>query len=161
MEFYEILSVAIPAIVFVGFQFPTGWNSTISCVCRHLSKPGFQFPTGWNSTLVALGPLNVLRVSIPNGMEFYSNAITKEQAKTESFNSQRDGILHFIFLFAIQYIMFQFPTGWNSTETSAGQKNAIARFNSQRDGILPQHHLKFKQSYGVSIPNGMEFYPAK
>ena len=32
------------------------------------------------------------------------------------------------------------------------------RFNSQRDGILPNTLKVFAMKKGVSIPNGMEFY---
>ena len=34
------------------FQFPTGWNSTLSAVFKKLEIALFQFPTGWNSTIV-------------------------------------------------------------------------------------------------------------
>ncbi len=55
-------------------------------------------------------------VSIPNGMEFYLAAeLVRDGAK-----------------------LFQFPTGWNST---------------QMRGLVPNRCAK------VSIPNGMEFYP--
>ena len=54
------------------FQFPTGWNSTlIACDIRRRERR-FQFPTGWNSTFLFRWGRALLRVSIPNGMEFYS-----------------------------------------------------------------------------------------
>ena len=56
-----------------GFQFPTGWNSTLSFRDVFVEACWFQFPTGWNSTVIGhffaiIAPV----VSIPNGMEFYS-----------------------------------------------------------------------------------------
>ena len=97
----------------------------------------FQFPTGWNSTKSYLWRCDM----------------------TESFNSQRDGILHYIKFWKVninsrfnsqrdgilQYLVqrhnlfgeFQFPTGWNST----GHLCLCGRYRR------------------VSIPNGMEFYP--
>ena len=77
-----------------------------------------------------------IRVSIPNGMEFYDVKGGRAVA-IASFNSQRDGIL---------------------------QKNIISCvcekrcFNSQRDGILLSRIHKLVKVMIVSIPNGMEFY---
>ena len=74
---------------------------------------------------------------------------------------------------------FQFPTGWNSTESDLSNFSYNIGFNSQRDGILPKHRRNFQvrsrfnsqrdgilrylwkewsSSTFVSIPNGMEFY---
>ena len=76
-------------------------------------------------------------VSIPNGMEFYTSFTKPILAVGLSFNSQRDGILLLsIILKILQYLMFQFPTGWNSTYFG---KN-------------------LEMGNDVSIPNGMEFY---
>ncbi len=33
---------------------------------------------------------------------------------------------------------FQFPTGWNSTQTQYLRRVSALSFNSQRDGILPE-----------------------
>ena len=55
------------------------------------------------------------RVSIPNGMEFYNMLLLTAMDTIDSFNSQRDGILH------------------NQSYQRAYTYN---RFNSQRDGIL-------------------------
>ena len=121
--------------------------------------PEFQFPTGWNSThwkeWLQVGGLGV---SIPNGMEFYAwthsmgDSCKMFQFPTgwnstvlignltrdiERFNSQRDGILHFLgWRQKCRICPFQFPTGWNSTE-------------SCEYSIYPSV---------VSIPNGMKFY---
>jgi len=76
--------------------------------------------------------------------------------------------------------LFQFPTGWNSTETRPqsriyphpvsipngmefyAQKGKTffypERFNSQRDGILLSKKAWQSTIFLVSIPNGMEFY---
>ena len=121
----------------------------------------FQFPTGWNSTRSSARARKFVKVSIPNGMEFY-DAPALYKAGTPKF---------------------QFPTGWNSTTISNlrfgilkgvsipngmefylglwclyAQENE--RFNSQRDGILPRLSIRSAPSLRVSIPNGMEFYGA-
>ena len=41
----------------------------------------FQFPTGWNSTFGVKKGLGLLRVSIPNGMEFYGDPSTRLPGK--------------------------------------------------------------------------------
>ena len=122
----------------MGFQFPTGWNSTLFESAEFLSKVSFQFPTGWNSTFWRGELRQQARVSIPNGMEFYSGRknsfdpivrfqfptgwnstldLCREVVKSLfCFNSQRDGILlAILILFGIILVRFQFPTGWNST----------------------------------------------
>ncbi len=49
--------------------------------------------------------------------------------------------------------------GWNSTAQDAADQGGAARFNSQRDGILPRGAQQPLASLSeVSIPNGMEFY---
>ena len=74
----------------------------------------FQFPTGWNSTRYISVVSFPCRVSIPNGMEFYDIKIPPEDSE-KSFNSQWDGILLNIKTKGKFLLMFQFPTGWNST----------------------------------------------
>ena len=98
------------------FQFPTGWNSTDGIDQFISNVKGFQFPTGWNSTSNSLlTSVRVEKVSIPNGMEFYFQMLREEKDQRK----------------------FQFPTGWNSTQAPF-LKFAPKRhsFNSQRDGIL-------------------------
>ena len=104
------------------------------------SQSEFQFPTGWNSTKhITKQQAISIRVSIPNGMEFYENLQRRVLRPAKPF---------------------QFPTGWNSTWTAlalwasslkvsipngmefyaaalASISASIACFNSQRDGILP------------------------
>ena len=103
-------------------------------------------------------------VSIPNGMEFYILRFLQYLSSSSSFNSQRDGILHFAtFLFhqirrvsipngmefysctparSCATSQFQFPTGWNSTMTADLAFAIGGSFNSQRDGILlPPTHI--------------------
>ena len=54
------------------FQFPMGWNSTVSKELRDTEVLPFQFPMGWNSTVaMKIEGLDTI-VSIPNGMEFYA-----------------------------------------------------------------------------------------
>ena len=81
------------SLSYVWFQFPTGWNSTIVDGVSEHCQYTFQFPTGWNST-----------IGSPIGAPYLG-----------SFNSQRDGILH-----------------WFEKEDELD----LERFNSQRDGIL-------------------------
>ena len=96
-------------------------------------------------------------VSIPNGMEFYCRFCTPRSNHSRCFNSQRDGILLKFDYFIWTLQMFQFPTGWNSTNLLFDWKQIlefqfptgwnstfaflrflvpIIGFNSQRDGIL-------------------------
>ena len=76
------------------------------------------------------------------------------------FNSQRDGILPYPLLAKMQGIEFQFPTGWNST------KLPLATDTRKRIQVSIPNGMKF-YSYSfypllpktpVSIPNGMKFY---
>ena len=120
------------------FQFPTGWNSTRSYRDCNVFSYGFQFPTGWNSTS-KYAPCIFRRASFNSQRD----GILREIELTapllwSSFNSQRDGILHRWRRCLLDKLLFQFPTGWNST-----------RFWFLLPQI-PRH---------VSIPNGMEFYP--
>ena len=140
----------------------------------------FQFPTGWNSTETEfLSEVEGVKVSIPNGMEFYITSIPS----------------------SFLPLLFQFPTGWNSTLVPCSTRSlsrvsipngmefysAMSRvrdlqkcfnsqrdgilhaykivlekikncFNSQRDGILHNFALGIFKTSKVSIPNGMEFY---
>ena len=154
MEFY-VKKKAVRVVV-QSFQFPTGWNSTRRNTAKSprkdVSIPNgmefysglysideneeeFQFPTGWNSTIAFWSATTPNCVSIPNGMEFYWKHTARSLLRLR-FNSQRDGILRYA---SNQYLaekLFQFPTGWNSTE----------RARSETLGGR------------VSIPNGMEFY---
>ena len=76
-----------------GFQFPTGWNSTLILSYKPSRALSFQFPTGWNSTVSEAGAgssagcFNSQRDGI----------LLKERqlpaSAIYSFNSQRDGIL--------------------------------------------------------------------
>ena len=77
-----------------------------------------------------------VRVSIPNGMEFYAR-VRYLSLRSARFNSQRDGIL---------------LKPWIALSVYSRS------FNSQRDGILPKNGLWRLRQLPVSIPNGMEFY---
>ena len=102
--------------------------------------------------------LSNILVSIPNGMEFY--IFKKETYPHEKrFNSQRDGILLcFCCLYYSTSLLFQFPTGWNSTELCHLPNNKLCEFqfptgwNSTLVRNIPPLCDR------VSIPNGMEFY---
>ena len=113
--------------------------SPFSCVAW------FQFPTGWNSTLSRIAFSTSFRVSIPNGMEFYRSR--REKLCRLRCVSIPNGMEFYIyrFKFALAENKFQFPTGWNSTLRSANIQKYNWRFNSQRDGILRWNHsLKSK-----------------
>ena len=55
-------------------------------------------------------------------------------------------------------LLFQFPTGWNSTVGLKITVFPVICFNSQRDGILRYSGKNLEMRMSVSIPNGMEFY---
>ena len=96
MEFYHATAKFLSRSA--GFQFPTGWNSTSEAGSGIKSLCSFQFPTGWNSTKSSRHfSVWSHSVSIPNGMEFYSNTGVSS-VTGKGFNSQRDGILLFSYL---------------------------------------------------------------
>ena len=125
------------ATLFAKFQFPTGWNSTVSFKplfsssslvsipngmkfynstrSRFGESTPFQFPTGWNST---------------ETYRWFASAFSR-------FNSQRDEIL---LIAVISYVRF------------------VSGFNSQRDEILLFCQIWRESKDNVSIPNGMKFY---
>ena len=119
-------------------------------------------------------------VSIPNGMKFYANS-PRSLSAMFCFNSQRDEILQGRNVLERAMLeLFQFPTGWNSTEIVDGfHRYTTMRFNSQRDEILPMavcrpasaktfqfptgwnstnRYFSSSEKPKVSIPNGMKFY---
>ncbi len=133
MEFYVWVKNVIPQSP--KFQFPTGWNSTLrpnlAAVRQRVSIPnGMEFYSFLYSSHSGLSC-----VSIPNGMEFYLGVMA-EVGLSEGFNSQRDGILPYRVASPLPRCEFQFPTGWNSTRFVPVLPQACYRFNSQRDGIL-------------------------
>ena len=153
------------AIREITFQFPTGWNSTNLCVTISFAVFMFQFPTGWNSTTAFVVRFVMTSVSIPNGMEFYG-ATRRSIALFSCFNSQRDGILPYMGFNTLELkgvsipngmefyhqeftadrrrSVFQFPTGWNSTQIRAHAELILSCFNSQRDGILQKLFPSFR-----------------
>jgi len=90
----------------------------------HLKCSGRSFNSQHDGILFTpLAPMLRLRkVSIPNGMEFYIVAFGP----------------------TLNIILFQFPTGWNSTRSGAARKHEPTSFNSQRDGILPGRKNSFE-----------------
>ena len=136
MEFYPsfLTSTVFPAT----FQFPTGWNSTFSFRDVFVEACWFQFPTGWNSTQAQPKEAAKSKVSIPNGMEFYTK----------------------YFLVFDNDILFQFPTGWNSTYWVELGLSEADLFQFPTGWNSTQKFLtELLLSAKVSIPNGMEFYP--
>ena len=118
-----------------------------SIIVRSTHISLFQFPTGWNSTLFVCRRAPNPVVSIPNGMEFYALWVSVARCSLSGFNSQRDGILPQWVLCALCHKLFQFPTGWNSTNSFWHIEN-LSCFNSQRDGILREMAIpkKYEQS---------------
>ena len=77
-----------------------------------------------------------IKVSIPNGMEFYSIGYYIARGVT-SFNSQRDGILLFFKFNLSKYDVVSIPNGMEFYFGSFFKMSeAEICFNSQRDGIL-------------------------
>ena len=120
------------------FQFPTGWNSTVSSRKRLLRAQIVSIPNGMEFYFARSDyRKNRALVSIPNGMEFYRipkkddifpfrfnsqrdgillKIVKNILAKLHGFNSQRDGILRSQRRHkGDAYKLFQFPAGWNST----------------------------------------------
>ena len=135
-----ILLVLIEIAMFSLMGFNSQRDGILRChrLCRAQTSREFQFPTGWNSTS-KYAPCIFRRASFNSQRD----GILREIELTapllwSSFNSQRDGILHRWRRCLLDKLLFQFPTGWNST-----------RFWFLLPQI-PRH---------VSIPNGMEFYP--
>ena len=114
MEFYGLYS-GLQQQKVAKFQFPTGWNSTISPENWSIILSGFNSQRDGILRLSdSLLPRNSY-VSIPNGMEFYQGCRLYRRL-FRCFNSQRDGILLFSFRSdLLKFPLFQFPTGWNST----------------------------------------------
>ena len=76
------------------------------------------------------------KVSIPNGMKFYPSYQFNKNL-LHCFNSQRDEILHdYCENIRGEDAEFQFPTGWNSTVYIKVKEIDSNGFNSQRDEIL-------------------------
>ena len=97
---------------------------------------GFQFPTGWNSTLgIITCPIVIFRFNSQRD-GILPGAAAFEMSAEDRFNSQRDGILRKQIQTCKNRLEFQFPTGWNSTVSTPRPLSAPRSFNSQRDGIL-------------------------
>ena len=121
------------------FQFPTGWNSTPGEV---IEKYNFQvsIPNGMEFYLSQLFSIRIQRASfnsqrdgiLPKQISEYKNGRLSFNSQRDgillvvassfkliisSFNSQRDGILPSEKLSTKSFKdLFQFPTGWNSTQ---------------------------------------------
>ena len=99
----------------------------------------------------------VFPVSIPNRMEFYLISDWTFEKPLPCFNSQRDGILLTMKSMRISNLLFQFPTGWNSTISTIF--SSLCFLVSIPNGM--EFYTPFcwsRLSTPVSIPNGMEFY---
>ena len=139
------------------FQFPTGWNSTIGFAANIYASYEFQFPTGWNSTIGFSKSKPFCKFQFPTGWN--STMGGKPWRMVEfCFNSQRDEILRWDLKYLEDFLavsipngmkfyqnrefyppscqLFQFPTGWNSTNAKEAFLDVPLSFNSQRDEIL-------------------------
>ena len=76
------------------------------------------------------------KVSIPNGMEFYPRRRWLG-CRCLGFNSQRDGILHYLIRVVVRVISVSIPNGME---------------------FYRKFLLGIVRNFSVSIPNGMEFY---
>ena len=93
-------------------------------------------------------------------MEFYS-CPPRTTHGNNCFNSQRDGILPEIVLWADDRTSFNSQRDGILLYHNFKEKYNFIGFNSQRDEILPETISKLSGINIVSIPNGMEFYPAQ
>ena len=100
----------------MGVSIPNGMEFYQDYSARDIRRVEFQFPTGWNSTFLGASnsPMSPL-VSIPNGMEFYFEL--PPALKRKHYVSIPNGMEFYAALLAnsIGSLVFQFPTGWNST----------------------------------------------
>ena len=201
MKFYFKSSTL--KLYFLAFQFPMGWNSTRPVhpaknitksfnsqwdeILQYLKQYAisvfvkFQFPMGWNSTSKQQLIKNLIMVSIPNGMKFYSQGLwgmdQNEEVSipngmksyifspflsmTKSIVSIPNGMKFYrIFCVILSIVMkFQFPMGWNSTRIAPLFLFSELKFqfpmgwNSTR--LVPCSTRSLSR---VSIPNGMKFY---
>ena len=120
------------------FQFPTGWNSTGYRISLQIEYSPFQFPTGWNSTIAQHNRSLFLRqVSIPNGMEFYQSA--SGYAKSTRSVSIPNGMEFYqgiIPIVAFGLTCFNSQRDGILLDFLEWIIHHIYCFNSQRDGIL-------------------------
>ena len=110
MEFYSIS--ALSSAFSFSFQFPTGWNSTVYKLSGNRILGGFNSQRdGILPNLSALISMELKRVSIPNGMEFYGAVLRIGAGVRQSFNSQRDGILHYSTNINSNFFSVSIPNG--------------------------------------------------
>ena len=149
----------IVLLISLSFQFPTGWNSTLSFQCRATAETCFNSQRD-GILRPALAKLErIYIVSIPNGMEFYArNRKVVIRFRAFQFPTGWNSTQPRFLLMPISSSTFQFPTGWNSTKNRRKKREKVASFNSQRDGILQISSKRIHNEKRVSIPNGMEFY---
>ena len=119
-------------------SIPNGMEFYIAGMRRKNSKAKFQFPTGWNSTIFVEKGGEAKRRFNSQRDGILLKVKVSQRFNLKCFNSQRDGILP---ANAIDIkppkAKFQFPTGWNSTQS---------------------RRVCYYYAAPVSIPNGMEFY---
>ena len=127
----------------ISFQFPTGWNSTNlssnTATADTVSIPnGMEFYRSKSFAMMRRLRFNSQRDGILPFFTFFlcTQASFNSQRDgilhknlfhwillEQGFNSQRDGILHCHIVAFIPSKLFQFPTGWNSTEIASLVQN--------------------------------------
>ena len=133
MEFYTSATKQIPC----GYCFNSQRDGILRGQASLKDEKGERFNSQRDGILrdARLVATHIHLVSIPNGMEFYKLCLIF-RLRRNGFNSQRDGILQDNGVKELTEMLFQFPTGWNSTK----------------------EQIWFGLFIFVSIPNGMEFY---
>ena len=95
-----------------------------------------------------------MRVSIPNGMEFYLTAISFFIKPVSRFNSQRDGILLNSAALTAGLAIVSIPNGMEFYSINEAMKALERRFNSQRDGILRASNRRKRWTVWFQFPTG-------
>ena len=145
MEFYPKLSK-------VSFLKATCFNSQRDGILRsslfNIVRAGnVSIPNGMEFYSNSIFLWNSLRlVSIPNGMEFYKTCITA--VEMNAIVSIPNGMEFYFNRYesSSDLLVFQFPTGWNSTRSFQNQTFWKRGFNSQRDGILQKRKPKVNRT---------------
>ena len=111
-------------------------------------------------SLIVWASSSVSRVSIPNGMKFYCQGVVAVAIPWKLFqfptgwNSTTKTWIR-----SWKKSWFQFPTGWNSTKCERSEHSVRAEFQFPTGwNSTVKFFFDFIQIFEVSIPNGMKFY---
>ena len=143
MKFYHSIS----SVTFLKnpVSIPNGMKFYRGVMCCIFFMWTFQFPTGWNSTSF-LAAIAAPKASFNSQRdEILLRHCNYPVVLSPRFNSQRDEILRLPREKDKEWVVFQFPTGWNSTVIAPRNKRCDATsFNSQRDEILRYRCLRVR-----------------